>query len=217
MNPNINSSVHKLQNKTAWRIAPVVAAGTLLVGCQNPELTRWFFPLVGLAGGALVAKYYEGTKWAAGGAALGGALGMVAGQIVYEKQMDLETRKNVLNASISDAKTVLGQSKAYNSKLQKMIDEVQAALNKIEADLVKNRITAGQAKELKVALVPALETLSQEARQTGRTFEDYTKGLEASEKRAQLLKEIQDLNAENAELENLLQKVAAQRTAAAGA
>jgi hypothetical protein len=213
---NLTSTILKRQTRLPFSITAVAAAGALLVGCQNPEATRILSTLTGLAGGAFIGKYFGGRDGAFIGGALGGALGLAAVQIIYKNQMDLETRRKALDASIDDAKVVLDQSRAYNTKLQKTIQAVQAQLDRISADFSDNKITARQAKELKAALVPALDTLYVEARQTGMTIEDYAKKVESSDRKAPISKEIEGLNAEIAKLQKILQTAAVQRIAAEG-
>ena len=74
----------------------------LASGCQNPTFTRIVTTVGGAVVGAGGGYLAGGEKGAIIGGLAGGAAGFAVGQLIYDKQKDLETRKQVLAASVAD-------------------------------------------------------------------------------------------------------------------
>jgi hypothetical protein len=206
-----------VSSSSLFKITTVCLVSCLLsLGCQNPEGTMPAGAAIGAGVGALVGGLAGGGKWAAIGGLAGAGLGLLGGKIVYDKQKDLETRKKVLAASIADTSKVLNQHREYNKHLDLQIQKVKQEIQNIAESEAKGKITPEQAKQARQQLAPGIETMSQEAKQTAQTLQDFTRKAELSEQRAQLLKEIEELKQENDKLAQLLETIAAQRGATAG-
>lgn len=214
-----SAALSSFSGKWLWAIT---LCGLLVVGCKNPTWTKIASTAGGAVAGAGLGYLAGGEQGAIIGGLAGGAAGFAVGQMIYDKQKDLETRKKVLGASIADANKVLNEHREYNKYLEAQIQQVMDALQRINDAETKGQVTPAKAKQMRQELVPGIDGMTTEVKQTAATFKEFANKMESTpqttttaEEYAKEVKIREELKLEEARLTQMLETLAAQRNSAA--